>query len=333
MNDPGRYRLSAADLDRRWPIVRELLLPASSPAERDPALLIVGAQPGAGKTQAARSVIAHAYPGRSFALLDSDALRPAHPAFAQIMAIDPLRMPVLTNQAASAWLQRGIVEARQERISVVVENTFTRAATLIEEATRFRQAGYRVHVVVLAVPAAISALATVDRFLRTPGGDGPRWTTAAAHNSAYTAIPDTLRRVIDSGVTDRVTVRDRDQALYDGSDRDQALAALSAGRDRPLTGSEWEDYRSTYQDVRRALVLRGTAAGPYAAGVVAALDRDALALGVTPPANLAALDDAARASRPASHTRPPGEARTAEPPGQTRMPPGVPNGPTRGLDR
>lgn len=103
MTQPRPYEVDAAELARRWTeLIRPRLFRRAQPAT-DPIALFIGAQPGAGKTPTAQRITGQY--GRRFVSIDSDELRKFHPQFGEIMRTDPLQMAVLTNQAASTWVQ------------------------------------------------------------------------------------------------------------------------------------------------------------------------------------------------------------------------------------
>ncbi len=167
MTQPRPYQVNATELARRWTELIRPRLFRRAQAATDPTALFIGAQPGAGKTQTAARITARY--GRPFVWIDSDELRKFHPQFRDIMRADPLRMAVLTNQAASTWVQMAITEARAAGYDVLIENSFHTPDVVLAEAARFKDAGYTTHAVALAVPGRDSRL-----------GAGPRYVDAAA---------------------------------------------------------------------------------------------------------------------------------------------------------
>ncbi|WTO32984.1 zeta toxin family protein [Streptomyces achromogenes] len=68
------------------------------------------------------------------------------------------------------------------------------AAAFTAGAMLYRQAGYRVELVVLAVHAADSLQGTAERYARLSGHGAPaRFTTAGGHDAHFAALPDTVR--------------------------------------------------------------------------------------------------------------------------------------------
>lgn len=98
-------RLDAAQLRSIFerdirPVYDEFLV-----AQDRPVLVMAGVQPGADKTKmmdAAQREIPAAVK------VDGDDLRKFHPAYDQVMATDPLRMPLVTAEASSAWVRMSL---------------------------------------------------------------------------------------------------------------------------------------------------------------------------------------------------------------------------------
>ncbi|WP_164479264.1 RHS repeat-associated core domain-containing protein [Nakamurella antarctica] len=79
MTDPGSYVLAEEQLRQRWNKLIQPLLFTDAQCSTRPKVLFVGAQPGAGKTQAILDA-ERREPDRDFVRLDSDELRKFHPA-------------------------------------------------------------------------------------------------------------------------------------------------------------------------------------------------------------------------------------------------------------
>ncbi len=180
-----------------------------------PLLLLVGGQPGAGKTRAMARLVA-AYDERLYPVVGDD-LRQHHPDYDRLVVDDPLRMPEVTAAASGAWVQMSMEYAREHRISVAVEGTFRRPEIPEGAIERFAAAGYRVHVAALGVPAWQSRLSTVGRFVQDhAAGRAARWTPLEAHEGGYAGTPVVLDAAIRDDRVSRVSVLDRDGVRFDG---------------------------------------------------------------------------------------------------------------------
>ena len=173
-----------------------------------PRAVLVGAQPGAGKTQVVAAAAAELVQGVEIV---GDDLRRFHPAFLELMATDALSMPVRTAQASGRWVEMCLQEAARERVSCVVESTFRSAQVGLATAGLLREAGFAVEVRAVAVPPAVSRLGTVQPYAAqlTDKGAG-RWTPSSAHEQAVAGMPGTVAQLVSAGVVDQLQVVARD---------------------------------------------------------------------------------------------------------------------------
>ncbi|MBF4460817.1 zeta toxin family protein [Pseudoclavibacter sp. VKM Ac-2867] len=200
-----------------------------APRNVDPTLILVAAQPGAGKTRTV-ALAERAHEG-SMAVMGDD-FRQFHPDFARVMREDPLRMPEVTAQAAGAWARMSSDYLRERQASVVFETTFRQPDAVVATAKEFRDAGYRVEVRALAVPEAVSRLGVLSRYAEQVRDQGAgRWTPQAFHDVAAEQMPKSLERVIAEGHVDRVLVVDRAGRTLHAADIDTKAASTAGTRD------------------------------------------------------------------------------------------------------
>lgn len=278
--DPADFALTDDQLHAEWQRVRRALFVGVSRNPR-PLVVFVGAQPGAGKTRSIERVQAW-NPDRDFVALDSDELRKAHPRFDDIMAADPEQMPVLTNQAASAWFRMGLADARAGGYDVLIENSFHSPDPLLATAAAFADAGYRIEVVALAVPEADSRLGMVDRYLQArQEGQPARWTNNASHDAGYTGVPATVTALELSPLVDRVLVTDRaGDVRYDSTpgtaNTDPSAAdAVRRIRDIPKTPEQAAVWTAAHRAVVARIDELGIADQPAIVPVMDRLERTA----------------------------------------------------------
>lgn len=188
--------------DRLRDVWREEIVPdvfLDARPEARPVAVLLGGQPGAGKTRAARLVTRGLYPGLRVTPIAGDDLRRFHPDYGRTLRGDRLRMPEVTAAAAGWWFQASIEHALAHRFPVLIEGTWRNVAGPLQGAGDARTAGYEVHAVVVAVAPAVSRLSTVERFYRDVGaGHDARWTPPQAHDQAVTALPASTHRLAAS---------------------------------------------------------------------------------------------------------------------------------------
>lgn len=241
--NPDDYALSAATLDDIFvqSVVPAIFGEVAPPP--NPLLILIGAQPGAGKTKAGQDASV-ASEQQVIAIIGDD-LRPFHPHYRRLMRSSPADMPMATAQALSGWVERSIDYAAEHRISVLVEGTFRNPDVTIATARKFKSNGFTVQAVLVAVPPEISHVSIARRFVTDARSGGQaRFTPLGAHEVSFSALPATLAAISVAGSpVDRVTVCNRDDILFDevragDSAIRGALETARAEWKRPLTDDE-----------------------------------------------------------------------------------------------
>ncbi|KAJ3496536.1 hypothetical protein NLG97_g2585 [Lecanicillium saksenae] len=281
--DLSSYRLSDADSNR---IFQEEILPAEFPADGAPsrsqrskplAVLAVG-QTGAGKTLLAPAIIeAHGLSSASKpAHFIADTYKTYHPEYTRLMLSTPQHASPATGPDARKWLAMAAEEATKRKADVVLESACRHPDDFCELAALFHQAGYRVEVVVLAVPAALSRLGILSRFYdKKPEAQSRnlpvRLTPVKVHDDSYAGLLHAAKYLDESGIADQVLVVRRGNLVAYGWEKANGEAAAIAEaveqeRKRNLTDAEmksalddtqklsmYEDAKGQLEQVRELL--------------------------------------------------------------------------------
>ncbi|MFJ5803698.1 zeta toxin family protein [Streptomyces decoyicus] len=239
------HRLSAEE--HKW-VFDELITPGLgriTPQERPVAVYVVG-QPGAGKTRAAQMVRRTLRDSPTH--IRGDDFKFHHPDYLQLLSEEPRTASERIRADYRAWQAQAEAYVRERRGDVVIEITPTSAAGFVASASLYRQAGYRVEIVVLAVRAADSRQGTAARYAKlSQRGVPARFTTATGHDSCYAVLPEVVGVAEQLSAVDEVLVMLRDtNPLYrntlDGhgrwARRPGAALALAAEQARPYTCEE-----------------------------------------------------------------------------------------------
>lgn len=226
--------------------------------EANPATILLGGQPGAGKSRAGE--IAAEQAGGHVVAIVGDDYRRFHPDYERVMREDPLRMPDVTAQASGRWIQMCVEHAHRQGYSTLVEGTWRNAQVPLEGAREARAAGRRVDAVVVAVQPEVSRLGAMERYYRdVMAGDDARWTPPKAHDAAADSLPGTVEAVALSSDVDslRVTNRQGETLFFDDGPpsperAEGAVAALREGMSRPLAREELRRYETGVQQMSAA---------------------------------------------------------------------------------
>ena len=235
--DPADYILSPDVLRDRF---NSRILPQLTTApSAAPTAIVLGAQPGAGKTVALDHLL-RAHPEPVVALFADD-FRAAHPAYESLMATQPQNMPAATSQASGAWLHMAIEHGITNRWNIAWETTFRSTEALAADLTTAVEAGYRVEVTALAVPRAESLLRTVERCINQ--GPAGRVVHVEDHDAPYHQAPRTLTRLAEINNVDVRVLDTNLNQLHPGGRYRSASDALNAGRVLPPGAASGLDAR------------------------------------------------------------------------------------------
>ncbi|GHF12494.1 zeta toxin family protein [Pseudolysinimonas yzui] len=230
--------LPPEELDRIYrTFIRPLLFdPSPSVGTAAPTLVLLGGQPGAGKSRAsARLVTEHDGP---IAVLSGDDLRIFHPDYRRLITANPEQAGPVLAEATSAWVRAAIQDAFQSRHSLILEGTFGDPTTTLATAARFRQTGFQIRIVAIASPRVLSIITAASSYLRDLRAGAPaRFTRLSAHDRGYAGTARLIEWLDPATHADRITILSRiGRILYDhhvdqgGSMPDDAGAALRDGR-------------------------------------------------------------------------------------------------------
>lgn len=297
-----------------------------APASGRPTFVLLGGQPGAGKTRA-QDAIARSHP--AMAAVTGDDFRIHHPDFVTLAKTDPLGMPNTTSAVAGPLVRRcldhalgkryddagALVDERAERYSVLLEGVFSNPDMVLNTVEEFAAAGFDVHAYAMAVPEHLSRLSAEYRYLAAGSPYAARWTPPTAHDRSFNALPETVAALEQSPLVSRLEVWTRTGPTYVG-DRDlsgawpgSAVDHVLAGRRAALDPEAWTESYSALRRIaeqHQVPQLRGFTPVPYLADARVQtawkqLDDQAVRLGEPPralPPALPNLRDLARASFP-----------------------------------
>ncbi|GGV53452.1 zeta toxin family protein [Streptomyces spectabilis] len=252
--------LSARD---REDVLERVLLPAiadSAVPQARPVVVVVGGQPGAGKTKVADLVQAALGQRGGAVRIGRDLYKAAHRHHAAALATD-VRTAGATIRADTSFWQSAIEDyVREHGLDAVVESALADPDDFRTSSAAYRRSRHRIEVVALATPEAWSQLGILDRFLtEAADGTGGRFVSWANHDTCATAMLTTLAVIEAEQLADRITVVTRDATvLYDNElvdgawrRRPAAATAVARGRSRAWTVRETAAF---HHEIARAEV-------------------------------------------------------------------------------
>ncbi|WP_345703529.1 zeta toxin family protein [Pseudonocardia eucalypti] len=321
-----RYQLGAAENER---VFREVIVPevlsGVTPGESLEVVFLVG-QSGAGKTTVKKQ-FTERIGGREHALaIDADSLRQYHPEYRRMMARDDVHMTRYSDPDRKIWAAKLHEYVREHGLNLVFESGLQRPEVFVELARTYRAAGYRVTVVALGVPEAMSRQGVLARYYEQVRATGHGRLTAAAREREQ----GFLGTLVAAGYVDELLLAD-EMFVYRRGETDPRYHdvlvhsgdqvrwrngpglrnAIERERDRKLTKQEANGFRAKQRWLRKV-------ARPEHAAAIAAIDQ--LARPILPSRArlalerfVAALSDLVRqVQRTTAHEEPAVPAPTAE---------------------
>ncbi len=209
-----------------------------------PTVVLLGAQPGSGKSRASARLLAE---HDGMVALSGDDLRIFHPHYRDLVTGQPEQAGPILADATSAWVRAAIRDALEGRRSLLLEGTFGDPEVTLATAVQFREAGFHVRVVAIASPRVLSVITAASRYLRDRKVGSPaRFTRLSAHDRGFDGTTSVIDSLATDSPADRVTIVSRNGAtVFDhtlegedpGSSFTGASAALSEGRNPTSWGA------------------------------------------------------------------------------------------------
>jgi UDP-N-acetylglucosamine kinase len=231
---------------------------AKTQAQDRPTIVLVGGQPGAGKSVAAAAVRSELAAQGGFIHVDADRMR-------ERIRIGDSKPPSEQTQADAGRLVTSLRElAMQGRRNMVEEGTFRNADGAGKFIQSLREQGYRVELVAVATPREESLLGIYQRheLQHAAGSNNPRFIAESYHDEALQGFDSTVART--AAQLDRVRVVNRaGELMYDSrsprNSQANAVEALAAAR--AVTDARLNAIGKAWVAVEAAAAGRGAPSG------------------------------------------------------------------------
>ncbi|WP_338811530.1 zeta toxin family protein (plasmid) [Agrobacterium leguminum] len=257
----------------RSDIVPDYLPDGMGRVER-PRLILLGGQPGAGKTAvliASQSELAQS--GPTIRIVGDD-LRSYHPEFLTFQRQDPETASRFTQLDAGRWTEKLLAAATERQVNIVFETTMRTPENVARVLRTARDAGYAVEARAVAVNPRLSWQGNHYRFeemLRA--GEAARIPPQHIHDAAVDGLRVSLEKLESERLVDRVQLRTRGGAvLYDNELKNGEWTqppgvrrALEHEHSRPMTRSELQRFADDWSYVVGRMAERNASADRIAA--------------------------------------------------------------------
>lgn len=202
-SNPDRYKLDPEDHEAIYQDLKEDIFSGRTPSPQ-PRAIILGGQPGAGKSRALDTSAAD-FPGRNVVILNGDDYRRWHPLSNEILDTDEENYARLTDPDVREWTRRLLDEAVKERLNIVFESTMRSPEPITTTLVNLRKAGYLVTARVMAVHRFESITGIFRRYEQQKADIGHgRMAPLSVHDEAYTGLLNTLDSIQTRKAADRI---------------------------------------------------------------------------------------------------------------------------------
>ncbi|MGW2540299.1 zeta toxin family protein [Kitasatospora sp. NPDC001574] len=239
-------------------VLAEEILPAALAGaawQERPVVVFVAGQAGSGKTLVVDLIHAALARRGGAVRVDRGAYKAVHPHYVRFLGEDVRTAGVRVRTDTYGWQSQLEARLRRERYDAVVEAALGRPEEFLSEIAVYRRAGYRVEIVALAVPEALSQLSVLDRYLHLAVQGRARYVGWDNHDACAAALPATLAAVEAGHLADRVfVVRRRTETALESMYANElhsgrwvrparADRAVVAERTRPWSAAESGGFR------------------------------------------------------------------------------------------
>ncbi|MEW2623588.1 zeta toxin family protein [Streptomyces sp. NPDC048106] len=196
-------------MEKYGELFAEVVMPkltAGAVPQEHPVAVFVAGQAGSGKTLVMDLVHAALERRGGAVRVDRDTYKTVHPHYAAFLAQDVRTAGVRVRRVTYRWQAEVEAHAHGRRYDVVVEEALADPAGWLARLAAYRTASYRIEVVALAVPEAVSQLGVLDRYLRLAEEGRARYVGWDNHDACAAALPAVLTDLEAGRLADKVVV-------------------------------------------------------------------------------------------------------------------------------
>ena len=168
--------------------------------EQKPRAVVLGGQPGSGKSAYARSLLMM---DDSYVFINGDDLREYHPNYYCYLQKDDKSAADMTQKSVNYWVEELIRYCLHNKLNMIIEGTMRNKDVPIETILKLKQNGYFVSVAAMSVPYDLSVASINYRYSETKRIVGhARYTRIESHDEAFKKIENTVSLILQEGVYD-----------------------------------------------------------------------------------------------------------------------------------
>ena len=230
-----------------------------------PQFVVLGGQPGAGKTGVLDTTQREARAGGATWTINADDYAGYVPGYKQLQKKHGADAADMVRDVTGDWIKRTLDAAKKRGVNVVFESTMRQPEVVKRTLADFRGAGYETHAKALAVSPMVSWQGNhVRRESLALSGAPTRLATRDAHDAGVRGCMTTVAMIERERLADRMTIVTRSgDVLYSNEQRAgqwikhaQAAECLQAFRNKLLSKAEAQSHDATWGDVMEMAARR-----------------------------------------------------------------------------
>lgn len=225
-------------------IFKEMIIPqilyGVTPSVKKEAL-ILGGQPGSGKSACAREILKL---DNNIVFINGDDLRAYHPKYYFYLKENDIEAADMTQPVSNFWIEELIKECIQRRLSMIIEGTMRNKNVPMTTARILKDNNYNINLAVVSAPYEISLMSLEYRYKELKRlGEFGRYTKKESHDEAFKNINGTLIELSNSGFFNKFYVYNRvlngfKENVFESFQKEEMLKIFNDGRTRLVENSE-----------------------------------------------------------------------------------------------
>jgi predicted ABC-type ATPase len=211
----NKYKLSKLAHDEIFDnILTEAL--QSSLSEQSPKIVILGGQPGSGKSSLFDFAKIEIFNNCNVVSINGDDYRMLHPYAHEIFSLDETKLADFTDPDVRVWTSRLLEECIKSRRNIILETTMRNREPLATTISKLNDIGYKVMLMIKVVHHQVSRINIVKRYeTQRMKYKVSRWTPFEIHDQAYANLQKNSAFFSNSTPIDSITIFNRvDNILY-----------------------------------------------------------------------------------------------------------------------
>ena len=240
------------EFENAYKIIRDGLT-ASCTVSHDKTAIILGGQPGAGKSTFYRM----REDLDNYIAINGDEFRRFHPLYGKIINTDPENYIEHTKAFSSKVVETLIEDLSNCGFNMIIEGTLRSHEVPIRTSEQLKNKGYQTDLVVIACDAEKSWQSTIERAEKQKeNGLSPRLVSIDAYNHTVQQIPESLSEIEKRKCFDSITIMKRDGLMLYTSElgNEKASDILRKKINLEKWNEKYPEYKQSFERIKKTIL-------------------------------------------------------------------------------